>query len=266
MPGQAYLTIDDSPSSRTDDLVNWLAARSIPAILFCRGDLLDSDPGPIVRAIEKGFVIGNHLYHHKSAGGRDAAEVINDIRATEELINDAYHRAGKPRPGRYIRFPYMDRDYSWFLPDSQPDQKALAKLHQVFDNLAVPGPANPLPEDLADKRACLQDYLIHENFTQPFPGITYEWYQQARLHEMPDCPFTVNTYDWMLTGRHLARGWPYQSMEDLQSRLRDHPFLNDTASRDIVLAHDQAEIFDVTTGLIAFMQDEMGIEFIGDFA
>ena len=35
---KAYLTIDDSPSARTDDLTDALVARKIPALLFCRGD------------------------------------------------------------------------------------------------------------------------------------------------------------------------------------------------------------------------------------
>ena len=262
---QAYLTIDDSPGAHTDDLVAFLAGRNIPAILFCRGDLLEADPAPIVRAIEQGFVIGNHLYHHISAGERDAAEVINDIRATEALIDAAYRSAGRARPGKYIRFPYMDRDYNWFLPDSAPDTDALTQLHRVFDNLSVPGPDNPLPDALADKRAVLHDYLANDGFNQPFAGVDYDWYRQARLHELPDCPFTVNSYDWMLTERHLARDWPYQSLDELKHRLHDHPFLNNTTSRDIVLAHDQAEITDVTTELIAFMQDSLGVEFAGDF-
>ena len=262
---QAYLTIDDSPGVCTDALVDFLGGRNIPAILFCRGDLLEADPAPVVRAIEQGFVIGNHLYHHKSASERDAAEIINDIRATEKLIDTAYRTAGRSRPGKYIRFPYMDRDYNWFLPDSAPDRQALRQLHQVFDNLKVPGPANPLPEYLADKRAVLHDFLDNDGFAQPFTGISYSWYEQARLHELPDCPFTVNTYDWMLTARHLEQDGPYKSLDDLRNRLREHPFFCETSARDIVLAHDQAEIHEITTGLIAFMQDSMSIEFAGNF-
>mgnify|MGYP006430536659 CR=1 FL=1 len=261
---QAWLTIDDSPAAHTDALIDFLAGRNIPAILFCRGDLLETNPAPIVRAIETGFVIGNHLYHHKSASEREVADVINDIRTTEKLIDSAYRKAGKARSGKYIRFPYMDRDYSWFLPDSTPEDEAVDALHQVFDNLHVPGVANPLPAELAEKRAILNDFLVNQGFSQPFNGITYDWYKQVRLHELPDCPFTLNTYDWMLTKRHLARDWPYKTLADLKHRLRNHPFLQDTASRDIVLAHDQTDIFEVTTGLIAYMQDTIGIEFIAD--
>ena len=68
MAGQCYLTIDDSPSPHTDEMIDYLAENNIPALLFCRGDFLEANPEPILRAIEKGFVIGNHSYAHQPFG------------------------------------------------------------------------------------------------------------------------------------------------------------------------------------------------------
>jgi len=45
-----YLTIDDSPSARTDDLVAFLTSRDIPALLFVRGDNMEQYPRAIARA------------------------------------------------------------------------------------------------------------------------------------------------------------------------------------------------------------------------
>ncbi|MBP9050968.1 MAG: polysaccharide deacetylase family protein, partial [Alphaproteobacteria bacterium] len=56
----AYLTIDDSPSPHTDSLTDFLVERGVPAVLFCVGERIEANPSPIIRAIEKGMVIGNH--------------------------------------------------------------------------------------------------------------------------------------------------------------------------------------------------------------
>jgi peptidoglycan/xylan/chitin deacetylase (PgdA/CDA1 family) len=61
---EIYLTIDDTPSPLTDDLVDGLVARGVPALLFCRGDFLDASPDAAYRAIDKGMVLGNHGYEH----------------------------------------------------------------------------------------------------------------------------------------------------------------------------------------------------------
>ena len=63
---QAYLTIDDSPSTRMDDMVDALSARGVPAIFFCRGDYLALRLESASRAIP--------TQHHD---GIDTAKVAN---------------------------------------------------------------------------------------------------------------------------------------------------------------------------------------------
>ena len=71
---KAYLTIDDSPSQHTIELVDFLSTCGIPAILFVRGALLEQNPAPIEYAIQKGLIIGNHSYAHIPAGDMNPQE------------------------------------------------------------------------------------------------------------------------------------------------------------------------------------------------
>src|SRR5262249_4729079 len=49
----AYLTIDDGPSVDMVAKVDYLAARRIPAVWFCRGDLLAARPEPALHALAR---------------------------------------------------------------------------------------------------------------------------------------------------------------------------------------------------------------------
>src|SRR5687768_722942 len=97
----AYLTIDDTPSAQTDELTTFLAQRGVPALLFCRGDRLEANPDPAVRAVRAGFVLGNHAYSHTRFSALTLAEGIAEIERTERLIDGVYSRAGIARPGKY---------------------------------------------------------------------------------------------------------------------------------------------------------------------
>src|SRR5688572_29155055 len=115
----AYMTIDDSPTKHTDQLTDFLLARDIPAVLFCIGsaytDLgiqcegMEQLPEPIVRAIKKGFVVGNHTYTHRRSSELSYDEVIAEIEKTERIIDDLYKKAGKSRTHKLLRFPHIDR-------------------------------------------------------------------------------------------------------------------------------------------------------------
>ena len=114
-----YLTIDDSPSERTDDLVAFLSARDIPALLFVRGDNMEAHPSAIARAISAGMVIGNHSHSHIPAGDLNFEEWRTDFESCEALINAAYAEAGIVRSGHYYRFPYICLLYTSPSPRDQ---------------------------------------------------------------------------------------------------------------------------------------------------
>ena len=109
---KAYLTIDDSPSEVTPRLLDVLKARDIQALFFVRGQRMEESAvhfGSIVEAIRQGHVIGNHSYAHRPAGEMSFAEWVEDFQQCEGLIDQAYAQAEQSRPGKYYRFPYLDR-------------------------------------------------------------------------------------------------------------------------------------------------------------
>ncbi len=244
MAHKAYLTIDDSPSPDTDALVDFLSRHDITALLFCRGGLLEEHPAPVVRAIEHGLIIGNHNFSHRPAGDLGVAQTIAEIEQTETLIDAAYRQAGKSRPGRYFRFPYIDRGNG-------------DRLERRFGEItAAPDKALPADENVQ----ALQDYLQREGFTQPFAGVTHPLYQNADIAAAADCLFTYSACDWMLTERHHGQ-WNYRTIGDLTRKIDDDPHLCRETGPQIALFHDQGGLLQVVVALIRHMTDK-GFSFL----
>lgn len=224
-----YLTIDDSPSERTDDLVAFLNERKIPALLFVRGDNMEHHGAAVTRAIKAGMIIGNHSHSHVPAGDMSFEEWCADFEKCEALINAAYAAAGVKRTGHYYRFPYVDRG------DGVRVERAFAEHGEggFTDNEAV---------------ARIQGYLHKRGFTQPFTNMPAGYPSDA-----VDCLFTYTSGDWMLTKRHLGL-WDYKCVDDLKKKMDSA--LTDEGVHHVVLMHDQAEIFHEVCALIDYLQQK----------
>lgn len=221
----AYLTIDDSPSTQTHALVDFLKDRDIPAILFVRGDRLEQNPRAIEYAIKNGLIIGNHSYAHKPAGEMEPQGWADDLELCEHLIEAAYARCDIIRPAKYYRFPYIDRG------DGQ-------KIEQI-DKAAI-------TEN--DKTNVLQEYLQDQCFSQPFQNMPLSYPSHAA-----DCLYSYTSRDWMLTQRHRGKH-DYKTLEDLKSKIdTDEALKNDTVNH-VLLMHDQSDIFQESCALIAHFQ------------
>ncbi len=105
---QVWLTIDDGPSTRADDLLDFLKSKRFGALLFCRGDYLHSKTEWGVRAIKEGYVIGNHSYNHPHFSILTHEQVREQIAKTDAIIDQIYVEADVRRPAKYFRFPYGD--------------------------------------------------------------------------------------------------------------------------------------------------------------
>jgi peptidoglycan/xylan/chitin deacetylase (PgdA/CDA1 family) len=272
MARRAYLTIDDSPTRHTDALTDFLVERNIPATLFCIGgayrDLhlecegMEQNPDPIVRAIEKGFLIGNHTYSHRRSSELTYEQVVDEIEKTETLIDALYRRAGKARPAKVMRFPHIDRGAGGWVVDYEAAGSYSAALQELFGSglnitLSKPAPA------LVEKKQRIQEYLKSEGFiTDLYAGITFPWYQ-GEMKESRDALYTFSTSDWMMNPDFAAynKDWAYHSVEALKGKIDDDPWLKDHNSVHLVLAHDHNNMFEVTTALIDHMADS-GITFI----
>ncbi len=254
MKAKAYLTIDDSPSGDTDTLTGFLRREDVPAILFCRGDRLEDNPGPVVRAIQKGFVIGNHAYAHRRSSQIGFAEMTAEIARTETLIDAAYKEAGVARTAKYFRFPHMDRGTAGWVVDYEAApleyRDSLVRLFADGLNVSLEAPG----EDLKILKGQLQGWLRAQGFAPlPFHGVTHPWYARTEMADAVDAMFTFSTSDWMITPRHQGK-WPYRTLDDLLRKIDEDPWLHKKDSAHIVLMHDQDGMLPIEQALVRHMK------------
>ena len=246
------LTIDDSPSGTTDDLTDFLSARGVPAILFCRGDRLEKNPDPIVRAIQKGFTIGNHAWSHTRFSTLSFEQGVTEIDQTQALIDATYDRAGVARSPRYFRFPHMDRGCGGWIVDydaAGPHRDFLIRFFGDGLNISLDPPSDALKK----KQQRWQDHLAQSGFLPlPASGITLPWFTGSGMAQAIDAMYTYSTSDWMVTARHAGK-WPYQDVNDLLRKIDDDPGLQTTDTDHIILAHDQDELLPVVRSLVDHM-------------
>ena len=104
-----YLTIDDIPQQVTPDIVGYLFKKNIPAVMFAVGENLEKYMDIAVQAVESGILIGNHSYSHPAFEDMTYEEGVEEIEKTERLIEEVYRRAGRDRPVKVFRFPYLNK-------------------------------------------------------------------------------------------------------------------------------------------------------------
>ena len=246
---KAYLTIDDTPSLQTGALADYLCAYQIPALLYCRGDRLSQNLSTVVDAIAKGLVIGNHAYNHRRSSTLSFEEVVQEIIDTDCLIDEAYEKAGVNRPGKYFRFPHMDRGCGgWVVDYDAAPEEHREKLIRLFgDGLNISmSPPHEAQRELKDK---LQEWLRTEGFASPFKGVTFPWYAQTEMATAIDAMFTFSTSDWMITPRHAGK-WPYKTLDDLKRKIDEDEDLQNSQSNHIILMHDQDDLLDISAVLL----------------
>lgn len=260
---QAYLTIDDSPTQLTGELLDFLKAEDVSATIFIRGERVETyGLDVIVRAICEDHLIGNHLFDHLRNSEISFDEVVRQIEKTEVQIGRAYQLAGVKRPGKYIRFPHIDRGTAgWVVDyDKVPEQYRDTVRSLFLDGLNVK--LDPPTPERKHKKKQIQDYLAEQGFTNPYHGVEFPWYAQTEVGQAIDALYTFSTSDWMMTARHQGNH-RYKTIEDLKTKIAEDPLLKDHTSSHIILMHDDPEdIIFVTRSLVHYMKDEIGIEFI----
>jgi len=255
----ALLTIDDSPSVQTDALCDFLVRRNVPALFFCRGDRLDLNPEPVVRAIGAGFFMGNHAYSHTRFSTLSYEDGVAEILKTETLIDAAYKKAGVARPAKYFRFPHMDRGTGGWIIDFDAAGQHKDRLIRLFaEGLNID--LTPPSAALRDKKDRLQEFLRAQGFV-PLPGadLTLPWYRDTELAQAVDAMFTFSTSDWMVTPRHAGK-WRYKTLADLLNKIDEDDTLWQSAGHHIILAHDQDDLLPVVSALVDHILDK-GMEF-----
>jgi peptidoglycan-N-acetylglucosamine deacetylase len=246
----AYLTIDDTPSPHTDALTDFLVSRNVPAILYVRGDMMEQHgTQSVVRAIQKGFVIGNHLYNHYRSSEISFEDVCAEILQTQKMIDACYAQAGTNQPLKLIRFPHLDRGSGGWIVNydayDEPHRSEIIKLFSDGINIDLKKPS----EELFNHQRKIARFLKEEGFVPaPFNGVTLPWYR-GEVAESIDALYTYSTSDWMLLDRHKGK-WPYKTLDDLKRKIDEDKNLNDPTSAQIILGHDKDEIENVLPDLV----------------
>lgn len=205
-----YLTIDDCPSEDFKNKIDYLHSKSIPAILFCIGNLMEMRSDEITYAIKKGFIVGNHSYSHPNFSKISILQAETEISKTDAIIERLYYESGTKRPAKIFRFPHGDR-----------------------------GNENTTEE--------LQNILRKFGYLQPmFDGISYKWDNKLNLEKNLDVYWTYDSKDYTLMRyRKLGDKSPYGFSDPKMILARmdeDSPEkglgLNFQGSNEIVLIHD----------------------------
>ena len=234
MTKTAYLTIDDAPSADFLNKLDFLDAKGIAAVWFCQGNHMERRPQMIIEAIRRGHIVGNHSYTHPQFSELSLDQACAEIRSTDAILEELYHRAGVARRHRFFRFPYGD--------------KGTGTSDNAF---AVPD------EDGKRHHDAIQAYLRGLGYTQPvFPGLTYAYFYEAGLHTDVDWYWTYDTIDWAFAVDSPPYG--IDSIDKMKARMDENApdegrGLNDPASAEIILMHDHEPPAPVFVSLIDYL-------------
>lgn len=217
---EAWLTIDDCPSPDFSSKMAWLSVQKVPALLFCEGQKLLDRPQLVIEAIEHGFVIGNHSFDHPHFSDLSLDQCIDQIKRTDEIINNLYEQSSRSRVVKYFRFPFFDRGGH----DNRQDYHA-----------------GVAPSNLA-KQQSIQEFLLGIGYRQPnFQGITRKEFYDSGDANYCDVRCTFNQEEYWL-GNSAAPAGLDRPEAILALMEEDAPEygrnLNDPSSRDIILIHD----------------------------
>ena len=225
----AYLTIDDSPTSAFAEKVDYLAARGIPAVFFCIGELVEQCPAAVIDAIRRGFVIGNHSHTHPAFSKTPLPQCRAEIARTDAIIDRLYAEAGVERPARWFRFPYGDKG------DGR-DGRVLSRWRWRRRR----------------RGRRIQAMLTDLDYTQPpFPDVTYRYMRRAGLYDDVDWSWTFDAMEWALAERRPTQG--LGSLDAVLARIRQErprdcrgaigrePRWLRSPSAEVILLHDHEE-------------------------
>ncbi len=215
---KVYLTIDDSPSTKMEEKVDFLSQHKIPAIFFCIGENMERYPEKVIYAIQKGFAIGNHSYSHPHFSKQSLDEIKTEILKTEQILDHLFAQAGQARR-KYFRFPYGDKG----------------------DGLKGQLPSFWRRSN-SSRKADIQDFLRKQGFVAP-PSLeeNYLFYEKANFHQDVDWHWTFDTIDYSdtLTQKVILQRLTQSNPKNpLVRRLKENYWLSANKKSEIILIHD----------------------------
>lgn len=237
---RAYLTIDDGPSQYRRERVNILKKYGIQAIWFSTGEALRERKDDALYTIEQGGIIGNHSFSHPNFSQISLEQCYNEIKMTDEIIEEIYEMAGVIRPTKVFRFPYGDKGVEKGFYDFNYSAKEKERIDEI------------------------QGYLKSLNY-EPSPEDTIHYRYFEKLKEMKhlDWYWTYDVMEWCTFQKQPPYG--VRTLEDILELMElDLPEqwmgLNNQMSDEIIVIHDHPETIEFFEPSIKGLL-EKGIQF-----
>lgn len=224
---KAYLTIDDTSSRITPNIMDYLNQKNITPIMFSVGKHTENYFAEAIYSIRKGAIIGNHSYSHPNFSEISFEACIDEIEKQERILNRLYQEAGIERKYKIFRFPYGDKG--------------------------------------GESKEELQKYLKKEHFCRiDDTMINFNWYREYGLNKDIDVFWTFDFGEYQL---QYNNGFTYDSIlqriHDKNPKTGGE-LLNKSASH-IILIHDQEKTEEVMPNYYKILLEyiiDMGVEFI----
>jgi peptidoglycan/xylan/chitin deacetylase (PgdA/CDA1 family) len=143
--GAVALTFDDGPDYGLDDLLGLMEEADAYATFFVVGEQVERAPDRIKEILSCGHEVAAHCYRHNAHWRLTPEQVVEDMRRTAEVVEEAAER-----PVRFFRPPYGAFTLASWLESKRQgwervawtrhalDWKAWATPQQVLDNLGWP--------------------------------------------------------------------------------------------------------------------------------
>lgn len=97
------LTIDDTPSPYTEEILKILEANGVHATFFVIGSQVPGRENVMDDIVRQGHELGNHAMHDEPSISLPSGVLYSQIEEVDALISTAYRTVGKTRPSRFFR-------------------------------------------------------------------------------------------------------------------------------------------------------------------
>ena len=254
---QIYLSIDDSPTDSFPHHVELLLRHNIHAVFFCIGSQMHSYWEELKYAINKGFIIANHSYTHPHFSDIDLSTAKEEIKNTDELLDQLYKDCDIKQYNKYFRFPYGDKGdgkYGRHFFSFEDARKKRGSFFQKFKRgVLMLSPMNRHLEEekkksMTLKARAIQKYLYELGYVGADAlQIEYDFFKHLCYDR--DWSWTFDIKEW-----EFGKQKNTNSIMNLVNQRLDqkHPSdprtsekymidLDDIAYKELVLFHDRKE-------------------------
>ncbi|KAK5990594.1 Peptidoglycan-N-acetylglucosamine deacetylase [Cladobotryum mycophilum] len=97
------LSLDDAPSSHTDEIMQVLRENDAHATFFVIGSQVDGREGTLRKLITQGHELANHAMHDERSSALSNDELEKQVLEVKKMLVKAYEAEGKILPNNYFR-------------------------------------------------------------------------------------------------------------------------------------------------------------------